>query len=190
MKLLFENWRKYLIEESATYDTVVDRLMADYRSWLGAWDVDNHPWALINRLIDTLNRPQWSWRDGDEIAKLWGRGMKGKYRSSVEQVLEKIEEFIKAHEIEITRYDTIYPDDPDLVGRKGKIEDFHFHTRNRPIIFIDWGNQDEISQNLNRSGAFSRVRHREWAGGNMVNDYEMKPVRPLTLDELERFLKT
>jgi hypothetical protein len=77
-----------------------------------------------------------------------------------------------------------------LVGRKGKIEDFHFHTRNRPIIFIDWGNQDEISQNLNRSGAFSRVRHREWAGGNMVNDYEMKPVRPLTLDELERFLKT
>jgi hypothetical protein len=27
MKLLFENWRKYLIEESATYDTVVDGLV-------------------------------------------------------------------------------------------------------------------------------------------------------------------
>jgi hypothetical protein len=188
VKLLFENWREYLNEESSTYDIVVDRLMADFKKFQSY--IDNNPWGLISILLDTLNRPQWSWRNGDEIAKLWGRGMKGKYRSSVEQVLEKIEEFIKAHEIVITQYDTIYPDTPDLVGRKGKIEDFYFHTRNRPIIYIDWGDQDEISQNLNRLGTFSRVKKGEWRGGNYVNDYEMKPVKSLTLDDLERLLKT
>ena len=188
MKLLLENWRQYLIDESSTYDIVVDRLMVDFKKFQGY--IDRSPWGLIDVLIDTLNRQQWDWRGGQEITKLYGRGRKGKYRSSVEQVLEKIAQFIKSHEIEISKFSSHYPDTPDLVGRKGKIEDFHFHTRNRPIIFIDWGNEDEISQNLNRSGTFSRIKQGEWTGGNMMNDYEMIPIKPLTLDDLERFLKS
>ena len=196
MKLLLENWREFMNESKISkYDMLADVLIDQIKKREDY--VKNKPWGLIHTLLRTADHrrnsqfnPLMKLRQSedpymDESESWW---------ETIDQVVEKIKNFIIGHEVEIIDYDDPRTDPDTIIGRKGKVVDVQFHGRNRPVMVVEWYTtgdwmEDEVGHALNQSTAFSDIRMDGWYGGNIVSSYKIDPVKPLSPSELMRFLE-